>query len=548
MGQGVNTALPMLIAEELEADWSRIRVEQAVAGDEYDYGQLFTAASSSVTSLWVELRRAGAVARHMLVDAAADLWGVSASSCVAKDGAISHPGSGRSARYGDLADRAAQMSAPVRPRLKTPDEFRLIGKATPRRDSPEKINGSAKYGFDVDLPDMRYATVSRPPRLGATVARFDDSDARLVSGFSDAFEIPSGVVTVATDTWAAMKSRNAMKVEWNTSTTSNISDADVDAALSKALALEEASIHQDDGKVAEVFPAAGDVVSAEYRMPYLAHACMEPMNATAEVSNGHCTIWAPTQNPNGVRRLAANISGLEQNRIKVHVTGMGGGFGRRTGLDYIEEAVRVADRVEGPVQLIWSREDDLGHGEYREASAHRLEAAVDSTGRISAWRHRLVSSQQGEYSPDQKNFIAAFGATNIPYDIPNLQVLWRGVDLPVPTRIWRAVGYSYNNFAVESFVDELASSVGKDPVAFRQSHIGKKHPRLAHCLSRVADASGWPGPGPAGGTLGVAILSALGSYLALVAEVTLNSDDTPRAERSSAAAAAASDLSPAQVV
>ena len=286
---------------------------------------------------------------------------------------------------------------------------------------------------------------------------------------------------------------------------------------------------REEGDVSEALSSASHTQSAEYRLPFLAHACMEPMNCTAEVKNGACEIWVPTQNPDGARRLAAEITGLSLQDIRVHVTGMGGGFGRRTGLDYVAEAVELANQIEGPVQVLWSREDDLAHAEYREASAHLLEAALRPDGTVSAWRHRVVTSRRRKYKEDQRAPIAIMGAADMPYAIPNLKVEWRGAKLPVPTRIWRSVGHSYNGFVVESFIDELAASAKRDPVDFRLSLLADQ-PRLSACLMRVAEIADWPGPGPAGGALGVAVSHCMGSYVAQIAEVITKKSNVPRVQ------------------
>ena len=529
MGQGVNTALPMLIAEEMDADWSRVRVEQAVSGDQYDYGRLFTAASSSVSSLWTELRRAGAVARSMLVDAAAERWGVGAEQCIAVDGVVTHPASGRSLRYGDLADDARDQFTPIRPRLKTPEEFKLIGKPISRRDSADKVNGTERYGIDVSMPGMRHAVVARPPTLGAEVDQIDADATRRLDGVSEVVQISTGVAVVADNTWAAMNGRGKLKIDWKGDQSSRISDPDIDAALTAALQSNSATVMREDGDASEVLSSASLTHGAKYRLPFLAHACMEPMNCAAEVSDNGCEVWAPTQNPDGARRLAAKITGLPLKDVRVHVTGMGGGFGRRTAIDYVAEAVELANHLKGPVQVLWSREDDLAHAEYREASAHHLEAALHSDGTVSAWRHRVVTSQRGEFKEDQRSLIATRGAADMPYTVPNLRVEWRGAKLPVPTRIWRSVGHSYNGFVVESFIDELAAKTKQDSVQFRLSLLAGQ-PRLIACLSRVAELANWPGPGPTGGALGVAVSHCMGSYVAQIAEVSLDNGNPPRVQ------------------
>jgi isoquinoline 1-oxidoreductase beta subunit len=526
MGQGVDTALPMLVAEELDADWSRVRVERAVPDERYDYGSMSTVASSSIRSMWIELRRAGAMARQMILAAAADAWDVRVAELLTADSTVVHEPTGRRATYGELADRSAAQWPPLRPRLKRPEEFRLIGRAVPRRDLAAKIAGTAVFGIDVRLPNMRYAAIARSPTINGQVVALDDTAARSVDGVVDVVRVPSGVAVVGSNSYSAMRGRDALRVEWQPAALP-VSSADISAALRAALAAGETMVARDDGG-ASAAPQSRAAHSATYEVPYLAHAPMEPMNCVASVTPDRCEIWAPTQTPNDAHDTAARITGLPHGRIAVHATYLGGGFGRRAAVDFVAEAVDLSLRTGRPVQVLWSREDDMRHGFYRPAVAQLIEATIDDAGRPIAWRHRIASATPE--SASSIDYLALMGADELPYAVGPMRVEWVGVQAPIRTTIWRSVGHSFTTFAIESFLDELAFSQGLDAIAYRLSLLPAGH-RLRGCLEQAAEMSGWGQASAQRRSLGVAAAECFGSYVALVVEVVASSDAPFRVTR-----------------
>jgi isoquinoline 1-oxidoreductase beta subunit len=511
MGQGVDTALPMLVAEELDADWQRVRVERAVLDQRYDYGSMATVASASIQSMWIELRRAGAAARQMLMGAAAEAWDVPVSELTTELGAVVHAPSRSRTRYGELATAAAGQWPPLRPRLKEPHEFRLIGQPLPRLDAQAKIMGAAIFGLDVRVPGMVHAAIARSPTFGAQITAIDDTAARAVRGVLDVLEVPTGVAVVGEHSFAALRGRDALRLRWS-APAAPVSSEEISAALHAGLAAETAEVARDDGGgTAALEPA----LTALYEVPYLAHAPMEPMNCVASVTADRCEIWAPTQTPDDAVETAARITGLPRDRITVHTTYLGGGFGRRAATDFVAEAVDLARRVGRPVQVLWSREDDMRNGLYRPAVAQRIAATIDGSGKPVAWRHR-VASVRTDVSPGI-DYVALMGADALPYDLGSMRVEWVGVHAPVPTAIWRSVGHSFTTFAVESFLDEIATSQAQDPIAYRLSLL--RNDRLSRCLREVAEASGWMRATGEGRALGVACAEAFGSHIALVTEL-----------------------------
>jgi isoquinoline 1-oxidoreductase beta subunit len=534
MGQGVRTALPMIIAEELDADWRNVRIEQPEAS--LRYGEQATVASASVRSLWTELRQAGASARAMLVAAAAELWEVDERECRADVGAVVHEPTSRRVTYGQLVERAAKRDVPADAPLKSPDDFRLLGSRIPRLDVPEKVDGRARFGLDVRRPEMRYATIARCPEIGGTLGSFDAEKALASPGVRDVFEVSSGVAIVADHTWAAMQGRKALNVEWK---------AGPHASFSSEAAREELRrLAETDGVVAsergdlgahlepskEAGTAEDEVIEADYEVPYLAHATMEPINCTAHVTGGRCEVWAPTQHPMNARLMAAKAAGLDEGNVTLWPTLLGGGFGRRARFAEVEEVVEIAKRTKEPTQLVWSREDDIQHDFYRPPALHRLRARLDSEGRPVAWHDRIVTpsligvdSAEGEVDG-----LAVDGAKELAYDIPNLRVEWVHADFPIPLGIWRSVGHSYNAYAVEGFMDELATRAGRDPVDYRLSLL--RDARLKKVLEVAADRSGWGKALPEGRYRGVAAHACFGSYAAQVAEISIE-DGAPRVHR-----------------
>lgn len=511
MGQGVKTAMPMIVAEELEADWQRLSVVQADADPAY--GNQVTVGSRSVQSGFEPLRRAGAAAREMLISAAALTWHVPREQCRAENGLVLHPLSGRRIGYGQLTDRAATLPVPESPRLKSPKEFRILGKRMPRVDTPDKVTGKAVYGIDVRAPRMVYAAVARCPVFGGHVRRFDPAPALAVPGVTRVAEISRGVAVVAENTWAAFQGKQALKVEWDEGATAQWSNEGIWRAFARA-AERSGEVVRHLGDVDAALGRAARTVEAVYQAPYLAHACMEPMNCTAQVSGARCEIWTPTQSPQGVQREAARVTGLPIEAITVHVTYLGGGFGRRGGpVDYATEGVELAQRLETPVQVVWTREDDIQNGLYRPATYNLLRAGLDANGVPVAWSHTLVG-------PDGASFMITRGADELIYAIPNFRLERVTEDPGIPIAPWRGVGPSQNGFVVESFVDELAQAAGKDPYEFRRELVAG-HSRLSAVLDLAAQRSGWGTPVPAGRHRGIALWQFGETYVAQVAEVSV---------------------------
>jgi isoquinoline 1-oxidoreductase subunit beta len=515
MGQGISTGLPMLVAEELDADWRDISIQQAVASSEVDYGQLFTAASSSITGEFHMFRRAGATARAMLLSAAAQDMSVSEKECQVSNSTVLHPPSGQSRTFADVAELAATQWAPIRPELKKPADFKLIGTPVTRLDLHDKVTGQSVYGLDVRVPDMLYAVVSRPPHFGAKLQSFDDGQARRVNGVVDVKLISSGVAVVAKSSYAALQGRKALQTTWSDKPADALSSKQLSNNLTAALAQPAQFIEETGSPALNV--AELQKYSARYEVPYLAHACMEPMNCTARVTSSFCEVWAPTQAPQGARRAAEAISGLPIDQVRVNVTQLGGGFGRRAADDFIRETVELATQIEQPVQVFWTREDDIAHASYRDAAAHELTALVDPASSLPVhWSHQLVSAQSGNHQGETMPFTARMGSADLPYSFSHTSLGWSSVRAPLPLQIWRSVGYSYNTFVVESFVNELAAQANIDPLEYRLSLLTDNR-RMTHCLKEVAALSDWQ-PGPR--HLGVATHNFGNTQVAMVVEVS----------------------------
>ena len=521
MGQGVRTAMPMIVAEELEADWTRVRVAQADADPAY--GDQFTVGSRSVRSGFEPLRKAGAAAREMLIGAAALTWNVPRDACRARNGMVEHMPTGRRLGYGDLAARAATLAVPADPPLKSPSEFRLLGASMPRVDTPDKVSGAAVFGMDVRVPGMVYAAVARCPVFGGRVKGFDPAPALAVPGVQRVVQISSGVAVVAAGTWAAFQGKQALKIEWDEGATARWSSDGIWSAFAAA-AERPGEVVQAVGDVDANLKAAARTVEAVYQAPYLAHACMEPMNCTAHVRDGRGEIWAPTQNPQGVRASAAQVTGLPVESVTVHVTYLGGGFGRRGGpTDYATEAVELAHKIQVPVQVVWTREDDIQNAVYRPATYNVLRAGLDARGAPVAWSHRLVGPVGG-------SFLLTRGADELIYPVPHFRLERATVDAGVPIGPWRGVGPSQNGWVVESFVDELAHAAGKDPYAYRRDLVASQ-PRLLRVLDLAAQHAGWGSAPPAGRSRGIALWRFGETFLAHVAEVSVASDGAVRVHR-----------------
>lgn len=533
MGQGVRTAIPQLIAEELDADWSNVRVEQTGADDRFKnpvMGMQATGGSTTVRAFWEPMRRAGATARAMLVTAAAAEWGADASSLRTDKGAVVHS-DGRRLKYGQLTARAAILTAPENVALKNPKDFRILGTSVPRTDLAGKINGSAQFGLDVRVPGMLTAVILRPPVLGAKVASLNSDKALAVHGVRKVLQIDSGVAVLAEGYFAARSGRDALEVKWSESPNKELSSAGISRGMADA-AHQPAMVARNDGDVDTA--KAARKVSAVYEAPYLAHACMEPLNCTASVTDAGVEIWAPTQSPGLNRMVLAGVAGVAPEKITVNVTFLGGGFGRRFAQDFAIDSVVLSKIARAPVQLIYSREDDMRAQHYRPAARAELHAGLDATGKPVSFSARTVCSSvfqsAGMAKPGTLDAMAVEGVKDFPYDIPNVRVDWSQYEPPVKVWFWRSVGNSQNAFFAETFIDELAHAAGKDPYQYRRGLLAKQ-PRHLRVLELAATRAGWGKPLPAGRARGIAVQESFGTYVAEVAEVSLNRDGSPRVHR-----------------
>ena len=470
MGQGVRTSLPMIVAEELGAEWSRVVVQHAEPGASFP--NMRTSGSGSVSGSWGPLRVAAAAAREMLVSAAATRWGVAASSCATERGAVVHEPTGRRLEFGSLVDAASRLGVPAEPRLKTAAQFRLLGTRVPRVDGHAIVVGKAAYGLDVRIKSMRYAAIARPGAHGGRIARWNADRARAVPGVRDVVEVSSGIAVLADNTWAAMRGRDAVVIEVAPGVGASGDSAAFVRTLEDALARGgKPAVRRGDVAAAL---ASSTRISAIYHAPFQAHAAMEPLNCAAHVRDGDCEIWVGTQAPNEVRDEAAKLLGIAPDRVTVHVMLLGGGFGRRLGVDYALEAVEVSRKARGPVQVVWSREDDLRHDMYQPAQVNRLTAGLDAHGMPVAWRHEVADfnlTMFGDYDPqfDPAADGDPWGGYDTPYAFPSLDVTLALSPAPVPTGAWRSVSYPAAVFARESFLDEIAAQTKRDPVALRRA-------------------------------------------------------------------------------
>lgn len=526
MGQGVYTAIPMLLAEELECDWTRVQVENAPADKAYVnplFGLQATGGSTAIRAFYTPLRQAGATARDLLIAVAARQWGVPEDSCRADNGSVVHKPSGRRLRYGALVDAAAQLPAPTAALLKDPAEFKLIGKPIRRLDTPLKVNGTAVFGQDVRVTGMLTAVVARCPVFGGKLKRFDAAKARRVPGVREVLAIESGVAVVAEGFWAARQGREALEIEWDPGPHAQLASADIRKRLEAALRRPGAVARREGN--ADKALAGARRIEAEYEVPYLAHATMEPMTCTAAIGASGCDVWVGTQGQSAAQRTAAKVAGLPPEAVRIHTLFLGGGFGRRGEQDFVAEAVELAKRVGTPVQVIWTREDDMQHDQYRPATLNRLSAGIDKAGSLVAWRHAIAgpSIATRVFPGLIQNGIdrtSVEGAANLPYAIPNISVTYAMVNGPVPVGFWRSVGSSQNAFITECFLDEVAAALRKDPLVLRRALLAQ-HPRHRAVLERAAREAGWGRPLPAGRHRGIAVAESFGSYVAQVAEVSL---------------------------
>jgi isoquinoline 1-oxidoreductase beta subunit len=541
MGQGVYTSLPMLVAEELEVDLASVRIGAPPENPAGWSRRMGTGGSSSVRSSYEMLRKAGATGREMLVAAAAQQWRVHPSTCRAEHGAVIHTPSKRKLTYGQLASRAATLPVPHDPPLKDPKDFRLLGHPVARVDTPAKVNGSAQFGIDVRVPGMLYASIERSPAFGGTIKRLNDSRAKAMPGVRHVVRLSgvesarseNSVAVVADSYWQAFKARGALEIEWDGGAAASLDSEGISARLAQ-LAEKPGVQARTEGDASAALAGAARTITAEYEVPYLAHATMEPMNCTAHVRADGCDVWAPTQGPSGTQRVAAEITGLPAEKVRVHTTYLGGGFGRRSETDFVAEAVRLSKEIGAPVQVIDTREDDVRHDFYRPTTFNRFAAAFDASGNPVAWTHRIVgtsiSLSKGHRPRNGIDGSLVEGAANVPYEIPNILVDQTIADIPVPLGYWRSVGSSHNAFVTESFFDEVAHAAGKDPYELRRALL-KNHPRHLGVLDLAAKKAGWGTPLPTGRHRGIAVAEAFGSYVAEVVEISIARDGKPRVHR-----------------
>jgi isoquinoline 1-oxidoreductase beta subunit len=528
MGQGVYTSLPMIVADELDADWKNVKMEVAPAGDAYKdvaFGMQATGGSSSIRHMYEPLRKAGAAAREMLVMAAAREWNVPVKECVADLGKVRHTKSRKTANFGKLVKDAAKFAVPQNPTLKKESQFRYIGNNIPRLDMEDKVNGKAKFGMDYFVPGMLYAAIARPPAYGADLASSNKDAALAVSGVRAVVPIPAGMAVLADTIDGAWKGRDALKPIWQNEKYPGLSTESLQKEFLSRLDTS-GIVARNDGDAKTAIEGAGRKVEAVYQLPFLSHATMEPMNCTVDVRSNGCDIWVPTQNQTGVLGMAAKITGLKPEQVNVHTTYLGGGFGRRFEQDFVEEALLLSLSTGKPVKLVWTREEDMQHDFYRPLNATRIRAALDAEGRAIAWSHTVVcpSIFARVFPQMMKNGIdnaAVEGVENLEYEVPNVHVEYVRIDTPVPVGFWRSVGSSHNAFTVESFIDELAFAAKKDPLDFRLGLL-KNHPRARRVLEVAAEKAGWGKPLTRGQARGIAYHLSFGSYVAEVAEVSVD--------------------------
>ncbi len=540
MGQGTYTSIPMLIAEELEVDLKQVSLEHAPPNEQLYGNPLLggiqaTGNSNAVRAAWQPLRQAGAIARTMLVAAAAKRWNVDPASCHARSGAVLHAPTGRSIKYGELAADAARMPIPESVALKRPEDFRLIGTPAKRLDAPAKVNGTAVYGIDARPPGVKIATLAQSPVFGGRVKSVDDRAAKAVKGVRQVVRLDDAVAVVADHMGAAKKGLAALVIEWDDGPHAELSTGEIAAELEKAT-LNSAPVAQHIGNSDEAMASAVTKVEATYQVPFLAHATMEPMNCTVHVRKDGCEVWIGSQAVARAQAAAAKTAGLPLDKVVVHNHLIGGGFGRRLEADGVIRAVQIAQHVEGPVKVVWTREEDIQHDMYRPCFFDRISAGLDGKGMPIAWNHRFAGSSiiarwlppafNNGLDPDTTE-----GAIDLVYALPNMHVEYLRVEPPgIPTAFWRSVGPSHNVFVTESFIDELAAAAKQDAVAYRRALLDKS-PRAKAVLELAAEKAGWGQPLPNGVCRGVSVQFAFATYMAQVAEVEVSRDGAVRVRR-----------------
>jgi isoquinoline 1-oxidoreductase subunit beta len=545
MGQGITTALPMLVAEELECDWSKVRAEFPSAEDNLRrkraWGEMSTGGSRSVRTSHEYLRQAGAIAREMLIAAAAAQWDVPAAECQAVKSVVTHKPSGRTLRYGELAAAAAKLPPPAPPELKDPKKWTLLGTSQKRLDTADKVTGKPIFGIDVRVPDMLYAAIVQSPVFGGTVKSYDETKIRSLKGVRHVVPLPGAVAVVADSWWRAKQAVDALPVTWDDGQNGKVSSASIAQSLRGGLAAPEAAVVRAYGDVDAGLAKAATRVEAEYAVPFLSHATMEPQNCTAHVTAERVEIWAPTQSGEAALAAAAAAAEMAPEKVVVHKMMLGGGFGRRGAVqDYVKQAVLIAKAAGQPVKLLWTREEDIRHDFYRPTAMVKFTAGLDADGMPIAWRVRLTGPsiiaslfpQRLTNGVDQ-SFANGF-TEEMAYEIPNYEVGYAMRGTHVPVGFWRSVNHSQNGFFRECFIDEMAHAAGEDPYRYRRKLLSNEPRRLA-VLDAAAGRAGWENPAPEGVSRGIALVEAYGSVCAQVVEASVSSKGEMRVHRVTAA-------------
>ena len=523
MGQHIRTSIPMIIAEELEADWSHVKVVQAETHPD-KYGSQSTGGSGSIRRSYMRLRKAGATAREMLIEAASIKWDVPAKECKAQMSKVIHSKSKRSLSFGDLAPLAGTLNPPEDPNLKNEKDFKIIGSSMPGLDTHARVNGTAKFGLDIRLPNMLYATVLKCETFGGSVKSFNSKKAKKINGVKDVFEVEGGIAVVATNTWSAIKGQRALEVEWNHGDFHSWDSKKIKKMMEKK-SKGEAAIAKEDGNIKNLNNDLS--IESKYEVSFTSHATMEPMNCVAHVNKNSAELWVPTQSPQRIQSSTAEQLNIDIEKVKVHVTLMGGGFGRRLFSDFIPDAVEISKKIRKPVKLLWTREVDMKHDYYRPASIHKLKGTLSKSNELISWQHRITSpSISGQRSPERfkdgrLDRSAVNGANNLPYKIPNILVDYVMSNTSVPVGWWRSVYNSQNAFANEVFIDELAHRAGTDALEFRMNMLHES-PRHKEALRLAAEKAGWGKSLPKGQGMGLAVHESFGSWSAQVAQVTVS--------------------------
>jgi isoquinoline 1-oxidoreductase beta subunit len=544
MGQGAQTGLAQLVAEELECDWSKVTTEfvdpRLNITRNKIYGGMATVGSRAIRTSHEYVRKAGASARLMLVQAAANRWKVTAADCTVKQGVITHTASGRTLTYGAVAEAAAQIAPPKEVTLKDPATWTIAGQPKMRLDMQDKVTGKAAYAIDVRLDGMLFAAIANSPVFGGKLKSFDDKAIAGAKGVRKVVALPDAVAVVADSYWEAQKALRGLAIEWDNGGKESVSSETIAKSLNEGLAAKDVPVARNDGDVEKALAAEGvKVISAEYRVPYLSHAAMEPMNCTVRFNtDGTLEVWAPTQNAEAILGAAARASGIDPLKINVHLTYSGGGFGRRGGAgpgDYVDQAVAIAKAAGAPVKLVWSREDDIQHDFYRPISSAKMTAALGADGMPVAWNtrisgHSILSTQNPSAIKNNmdQGFLVLFHDNA--YDVANLKVDYAMRNSHVPVGYWRSVNHSQNAYFRECFLDELAHAAGQDPYEYRRKLLHKAPKQLA-VLEACAKAADWGKPLPAGQFRGIAQIDGYGSFAAAVAEISMNADGSPHVHR-----------------